>query len=162
MADSVYDFEVQSIDGTSYQLDQHRGKVVLIVNTASQCGFTYQYDGLQGLYERFEARNFTILGFPCNQFKGQEPGSEDEIASFCQINHGVSFPLHAKIEVNGSGTHPLYRHLKSRAPGLLGTRAIKWNFTKFLIDTAGKVVKRYGPRREPKTIAKDIEELLGG
>jgi glutathione peroxidase len=160
MADTVYEFEVTSINGTAYQLDQYRGKVVLIVNTASKCGYTYQYGGLQKLYDKFKERQFIILGFPCNQFKSQEPGSEDEIASFCQINHGVTFPLHAKIDVNGSGTHPLYEHLKAEAPGLLGTKAIKWNFTKFLIDTEGKVIKRYGPKDEPKAIAKDVEKLL--
>ena len=160
MANSVYDFEVTTIRGTDYRLDQYRGKVVLIVNTASQCGYTYQYGGLQKLFDAYKDREFIILGFPCNQFKGQEPGTEDEIASFCQINHGVTFPLHAKIDVNGARTHPLFQHLKSEAPGILGTQAIKWNFTKFLVDTEGNVVKRYGPKDEPKSIASDIEKLL--
>ncbi len=156
----MYSIEVKGIDGTEYQLEKYRGQVVLVVNTASKCGFTPQYTGLQELYDHFKDRGFTVLGFPCNQFGAQEPGSESEIASFCSLNHGVSFPLHTKVDVNGDDTHPLFAHLKREAPGLLGSEAIKWNFTKFLIAKDGSVHKRYGSKDSPASIADDIEALL--
>jgi len=134
--------------------------VLLIVNVASRCGFTPQYAGLQALYEKYRDRGFLVLGFPCNQFGSQEPGSEAEIGAFCNSSYGVTFPLFAKIDVNGNEAHPLYQHLKSEAPGVLGTEAIKWNFTKFLVDRQGGVVKRYAPKEEPQDIASDIEALL--
>ena len=134
---------------------------MLIVNVASKCGFTPQYKGLEALYRQYKDRGLEVLGFPCDQFGHQEPGSEEEIASFCSMNYDVSFPMFAKIEVNGSGAHPLYRKLKSDAPGLLGSEGIKWNFTKFLVDRDGKVVKRYGSVDKPESIAADVEKLLG-
>jgi glutathione peroxidase len=145
---TVHDFSVKDIHGKTVPLDRYKGKVLLIVNTASKCGFTPQYKGL------------VVLGFPCNQFGAQEPGSEDEIASFCEINYGVTFPLFAKVDVNGDDAAPLYRHLKAAKPGLLGTEAIKWNFTKFLVDRSGEVVARFAPNDEPAAIAGDIEKLL--
>ena len=157
---NVFDFHATALDGAPIDLARYRGKVLLIVNTASGCGFTPQYAGLEALYRQFRDRGVEVLGFPCNQFRGQEPGTEAEIGAFCETNFGVTFPLFAKIEVNGAGTHPLYRHLKSEAPGLLGTRAIKWNFTKFLVGRDGEVVKRYAPRTEPEEIVADIERLL--
>ena len=160
MANDVYGFEVKNIKGEAYKLEDYRGKVLLIVNTASKCGFTYQYTGLQKLYDQFKDQGLVVLGFPCNQFKQQEPGSDEEIASFCSLNHGVDFPLHAKIDVNGADTHPLFEYLKKEAPGLLGTKAVKWNFTKFLVDSNGQVVKRFGPKDEPKSIASAVEPLL--
>jgi len=156
----VYEIEVNGIDGQAYSLDKYRGQVVLVVNTASKCGFTPQYTGLQELYDHFKDRGFVVLGFPCNQFGAQEPGSEAEIQSFCSLNHGVTFPLHAKVDVNGSNTHPLFKRLKKDAPGFMGSEAIKWNFTKFLIDKNGKVQKRYGSKDAPSSIADDIEALL--
>lgn len=140
-------------------LEDHRGKVVLVVNTASQCGFTPQYAGLEELYVRFAEQGFVVLGFPCDQFGAQEPGTDDEIADFCHVNYGVSFPMFSKIDVNGSGAHPLYDWLKSERKGILGG-AIKWNFTKFLVDRDGHVVSRYAPTTEPADIADDIEKLL--
>ena len=157
---SVHDFSARDLGGTEVPLEQYRGRVLLVVNTASQCGFTPQYKGLQRLYEQYRDQGFEILGFPCNQFAHQEPGSESEIGAFCEKNYGVSFPLFSKIEVNGDDAHPLYRHLKSEAPGLMGSKAIKWNFTKFLVDRDGRVVGRYGPRDKPEAIAADIEALL--
>ena len=160
MSDSVYDFQCQTNDGKQKSLGDYRGKVLLVVNTASKCGFTPQFAGLEEMYEKYKDRGLEILGFPCNQFGHQDPGSNDEIVEFCQLNYGVSFPMFGKIEVNGSGADPLFRHLKEEAPGALGTRGIKWNFTKFLIDSNGEVVRRYAPKDTPKAIAKDIEGLL--
>ena len=160
MSDDIYQIEVRSITGETYPLDNYRGKVLLIVNTASQCGFTPQYKGLQDLHERYEDRGLVVLGFPCNQFGEQEPGGDEEIASFCSLNHGVSFPLHSKVDVNGSNAHPLFIHLKNAAPGLMGSKAIKWNFTKFIVNTSGDIIKRYGPKETPSSLSKDIELLL--
>ena len=157
---NVFDFSANSLDGTLVDLSRYRGKVLLIVNTASQCGFTPQYKGLEQLYREYHERGLEVLGFPCNQFRQQEPGSEAEIGAFCEKNFGVSFPLFAKIDVNGDGAHPLYRHLKQAAPGVLGTRSVKWNFTKFLVDRDGRVVKRYAPTTKPEQIADDIARLL--
>lgn len=158
---TVYDFKVKTIMGEETTLEQYKGKVMLIVNVASKCGFTKQYAGLQELYEKYKERGFVVLGFPCNQFMSQEPGTEKEIQSFCQVNFGVTFPMFSKIDVNGDDTHPLYVHLKSKASGLLGSKAIKWNFTKFLVDGEGNVIKRFGSSTEPKEIEKDIEKYMG-
>lgn len=157
---SVYDFSATSLTGKDVDLSKYQGKVVLIVNTASKCGLTPQYKGLQALYEKYRDKGLEILGFPCNQFGKQEPGGEKEISEFCEINYGVSFPMFSKVDVNGDGTHPLYRHLKEEAPGLLGSKAIKWNFTKFLVNREGQVVKRYAPTDAPDSLEKDIEKLL--
>jgi len=157
---TVHDFQVTSLEGRDHTLDEHAGKVLLIVNTASKCGLTPQFEGLEALYQQFKGDGFEILGFPCNQFAGQEPGGEDQIGAFCQRNYGVSFPMHAKIEVNGAGTHPLYKFLKAEKRGLLGTEAIKWNFTKFLVDRKGRVVKRYAPKDSPSSIASDVARLV--
>ena len=157
---TLYDYTVDDIHGKAIKLDKYKGKVVLVVNTASKCGFTPQYKGLEALYEKLRGRGFEILGFPSNQFGAQEPGSEAEIAQFCELNYGVTFPMFAKIDVNGSGSAPLYQYLKKEKPGLLGSEAIKWNFTKFLVDRKGKVVERYAPNVEPQAIAGDIEKLL--
>ncbi len=157
---SIYDISVTSIDGTPISLDAYRGKVLLIVNTASQCGFTPQYQGLQRLYEQYRDQGFVVLGFPCNQFGQQEPGTSDQIQSFCETRFGVSFPLFQKIDVNGSNAHPLYQYLTKAAPGIFGTQAIKWNFTKFLVDRNGNVVKRYPPTTKPEDLAADIQALL--
>jgi len=156
----IYDFSVKDIRGKTIKLDAYKGKALLIVNTASKCGFTPQYKGLETLYGRLHGKGLEILGFPCNQFGEQEPGDAKEIESFCEVNYGVTFPLFAKIDVNGDDAAPLYRYLKSAKPGLLGTEAIKWNFTKFLIDRKGVVVERYAPKVEPAEIAGDIEKLL--
>jgi glutathione peroxidase len=160
MSASIYDIAVDDIHGKRQGLDQYQGKVLLIVNVASECGFTPQYKGLEALYEKLHPRGLEILGFPCNQFGAQEPGGEKEIAEFCELNYGVTFPLFAKIEVNGTAAAPLYQHLKKAQPGLLGTEAIKWNFTKFLVDRKGNVVERYAPNVEPEAITSDIEKLL--
>lgn len=157
---ALYELSAEQLQGGTQSLADYAGQVLLIVNTASHCGFTPQYAGLESLYQRYHARGLTILGFPCNQFGAQEPGNAAAIAAFCETNYGVSFPLFAKIDVNGEHTHPLYRHLKKAAPGLLGSEAIKWNFTKFLISRDGQVVKRYAPTLAPEAIAKDIEALL--
>ncbi|TZG27610.1 glutathione peroxidase [Sphingomonas montanisoli] len=157
---TVYDFSARSISGEDVSLDHYRGKVLLIVNTASKCGFTPQYDGLEKLHEELSDRGLAVLGFPCNQFGAQEPGDEAEIASFCRLSYDVKFPMFAKIDVNGDATHPLYKWLKTEAKGLLGTEGIKWNFTKFLVDRAGNVVDRYAPTTKPDAIRKDIEKLL--
>lgn len=157
----LYDLSVTNIVGAPQSLSDFRGKVLLIVNTASKCGFTPQYKGLQEIYEAYRERGFEVLGFPCNQFGHQEPAAEDEISQFCEINFGVSFPLFSKVDVNGNNAHPLYRHLKNEAPGLLGSKSIKWNFTKFLVDADGRVVKRYAPTDKPQDLRKDIEALLG-
>ena len=157
---TVYDFKAKSLDGKDIDLKQYQGKVLLIVNTASECGFTPQYKGLEAVYEQFRDKGVEVLGFPCNQFGSQEPGSNEEIGAFCERNYGVTFPLFDKIDVNGDAAHPLFKHLKSAAPGLMGTEAIKWNFTKFLIRKDGRVYKRYAPQTEPKELMKDIEKLL--
>lgn len=160
--ETIYDFEVETLRGEKTTLDDVRGKVALIVNTASKCGLTPQFEGLEALYQEYRDQGLVVLGFPCNQFAGQEPGSADEIANFCQANYGVSFPMFAKIDVNGEGAHPLYRFLKSQQKGLLGSETIKWNFTKFLIDSEGKVVERFAPTTTPDKIAPEIEKLLPG
>lgn len=157
---SLYDFRVNNIQGQQESLAAYQGKALLIVNTASQCGFTPQYKGLEKLYQQYKGRGLEILGFPCNQFGRQEPGNEQHIQEFCELNFGVSFPLFAKIEVNGSNAHPLYEYLKSEARGIFGTRKIKWNFTKFLVNREGMVMKRYAPKNTPESIASDIEALL--
>jgi glutathione peroxidase len=159
MAD-VYDFSMTDIHGKPQPLSQYKDKVLLIVNTASQCGFTPQYKGLEALYKKMHSRGLEVLGFPCNQFGAQEPGSEEEIESFCEVNYGVTFPMFAKVDVNGRKAARLYEYLKTAKPGLLGSEAIKWNFTKFLVDRNGRVVERYAPKVEPETIAADIEKLL--
>ena len=157
---TIADFTVATNRGEQLDLKDKLGKVLLVVNTASKCGFTPQYDGLEKLYEQYKDRGFEVLGFPCNQFGGQEPGDADEIAEFCKVNFGVTFPLMAKIDVNGDGASPLFDWMKKEAPGLMGSKAIKWNFTKFLIDREGKVVRRYAPTDKPERLAKDIEALL--
>jgi glutathione peroxidase len=151
---------VTSPDGSTGNLSDHQGEVMLIVNVASKCGFTPQYEGLETLQRKYAGKGFSVLGFPCNQFGAQEPGNAEEIASFCKLTYDVSFPLYAKIDVNGDNTAPIYKHLKDEAPGLLGSKAIKWNFTKFLIDRSGKVVKRYPPQAKPEDLARDIEALI--
>lgn len=156
---SIADFSARSIDGQDVDLSEYQGEVVLVVNTASQCGFTPQYEGLQALHDQFKDHGFTVLGFPCDQFGGQEPGSDDEIASFCQKNFGVDFPLFSKVEVNGDGAHPLYRWLRSQKGGLLGDK-IKWNFTKFLVGKDGQVIDRYSPTTKPEKLTGDIEKAL--
>ena len=156
----VYEYAAKTIDGKDQRLDAYKGKVLLVVNVASKCGFTPQYKGLEALYRKYKDKGLAILGFPCDQFGHQEPGDENEIKNFCSLNYEVSFPMFAKVEVNGGGTHPLYQYLKSEAPGLLGSEGIKWNFTKFLIDKSGKVVKRYGSVDTPEKIDKDVAELL--
>ncbi|QFU21853.1 glutathione peroxidase [Shewanella eurypsychrophilus] len=160
MTTSIYDFSVNNIQGQPVSLSDYKNKVVLIVNTASACGFTPQYKGLQALYEKYGPEKFVILGFPCNQFGAQEKGSESEIASFCELNFGVSFPLFEKIEVNGPEAHPLYEYLKSEAKGILGSKGIKWNFTKFLINSQGKVLTRLASTTKPEDIEKEIISLL--
>jgi glutathione peroxidase len=160
MSDTVYDFTCQSPAGEAKPLSAYKGKVLLVVNTASKCGFTPQFAGLESLYQKYKDRGLEILGFPCNQFGKQDPGSNDEIMEFCQLNYGVSFPMFGKIEVNGDAADPLFKHLKKAAPGLLGSEGIKWNFTKFLVDGSGKVIKRYAPKTKPAEIERDIEALL--
>ena len=157
---TIYDFEAQQMDGKRVPLKNFAGKALLIVNTASACGFTPQFAGLEQLHETYGGKGLVVLGFPCNQFGAQDPGSNDEIASFCQLNYGVSFPMMAKIDVNGAKADPLYQWLKAEAPGLLGLKAIKWNFTKFLIGKDGQVIKRYAPTDTPKSLTKDIEAAL--
>jgi glutathione peroxidase len=156
----IYDFTVDDIAGKPVSLARYKGKVLLVVNTASECGFTPQYQGLEKMYARLGKRGLEVLGFPCNQFGAQEPGSEAEIATFCERNYGVTFPMFAKVDVNGEGAAPLYKFLKKEKGGLLGTEAIKWNFTKFLVDRQGKVVARYAPNDTPEAIEKDVEKLL--
>jgi glutathione peroxidase len=157
---SIYDFEADTIDGRRVSLAQYRGQPMLIVNTASACGFTPQFGGLEHLHEAYGPRGLVVLGFPCNQFGAQDPGSNEEIGAFCQRNFGVSFPMMAKIDVNGDAAHPLYRWLTAEAPGLLGSKAIKWNFTKFLVGRDGGVIRRYAPQDKPESLAKDIEAAL--
>ena len=160
MPTSIYDFEAQQINGQNVPLSQYQGKVLLIVNTASACGFTPQFGGLEELHRQYADKGLVVLGFPCNQFGSQDPGSNDEIASFCQLNYGVSFPMMAKIDVNGADASPLYKWLTAEAPGLLGSKAIKWNFTKFLVGKDGQVIRRYAPQDAPKKLAADIEAAL--
>lgn len=157
---TVYDFEAQDIAGRPVKLSDYRGRVLLIVNTASACGFTPQFAGLEQLWKDHGDSGLTVLGFPCNQFGGQDPKGNDEIASFCQLNYGVSFPMMSKIEVNGSGAHPLYQWLTKEAKGILGTQAIKWNFTKFLVGKDGAVIARYAPNDTPESLKKDIDKAL--
>lgn len=157
---SIYEYNAKTIEGADVSLGAYRDRVLLIVNVASQCGFTPQYAGLEHLHRKFSSHGFTVLGFPCNQFGHQEPGSEAQIRQFCSMSYQVSFPLFAKIEVNGRGAHPLYQHLKKARPGVLGTQIIKWNFTKFLVDRQGNVVKRYAPSDTPEKIEGDIAALL--
>ena len=157
---SIYDFAAETLDGKPAPLAGHRGEVLLVVNTASKCGFTPQYEGLEALYRRFKDRGFTVLGFPCNQFGAQEPGDAAEIANFCSLTYDVSFPMMAKIDVNGPKTHPLYAYLKKAQKGVLGSEGIKWNFTKFLIDREGRVVRRFAPVDTPEKIASAVEALL--
>ena len=157
---SIYDFTANTLDGAPQSLAEFRGKPMLIVNTASKCGFTPQYTGLEALYKRHREDGLVVMGFPCDQFGHQEPGDADEIRNFCSLNYDVSFPLYEKVEVNGAGAHPLWKWLKKEKPGLLGMEAIKWNFTKFLVDRNGRVVKRYAPTDTPEKIAKDLGEVL--
>ncbi len=160
MSASIHDIEAKTITGEVRSLRDYAGKSVLIVNVASKCGFTPQYQGLEALFRQYQDRGFVVLGFPCDQFGHQEPGDEAAIASFCSLTYDVTFPMFAKVEVNGDGAHPLYQHLKQAAPGLLGSEAIKWNFTKFLVGPDGVVIKRFGPRDEPSSLAHDIERAL--
>ncbi|MFN8943799.1 MAG: glutathione peroxidase [Pseudobdellovibrionaceae bacterium] len=160
MEKKFFDYSVQDSKHQNFDLKKFENKIVLVVNVASKCGFTPQYKGLEELYLKFKDKNFVILGFPCNQFGAQEPGSDSEIQQFCQMNYGVTFPVMAKVDVNGSNTAPIYDFLKSSAPGILGTELIKWNFTKFLVGKDGKVVERYAPQTEPKDLAKVIEILI--
>jgi glutathione peroxidase len=157
---SVYDFTAKTIRSEEQSLADYKGKVLLIVNTASKCGFTPQYKELQELYEQYRDRDFVVLGFPCNQFGHQEPGTEEEIEQFCQVNYGVTFPMFAKVDVNGENAHPLFEYLKEKAPGVLGTKAIKWNFTKFLVDRNGNVVARFASQTRPSELKSEIEKLL--
>lgn len=157
---SVYDFSARDIKGQETSLEEYRGKVLLIVNTASKCGFTPQLEGLQSLYSELGERGLEVLGFPCNQFLNQDPGNDDDISQFCSLNYGVDFPMFSKIEVNGSGTHPLYQFLKKEAKGLMGSEKVKWNFTKFLVGRDGQVIRRYPPTAKPEDIRRDIEKLL--
>ena len=156
----MYELDVVTLDGRTERLERYQGQVLLIVNVASQCGYTPQYAGLEALYRRHRDRGFSVLGFPCNQFGSQEPGTSDEIREFCSETYDVTFPLFAKIDVNGAGAHPLYRWLTSKKPGVLGLRAIKWNFTKFLVSRDGRVVKRYGPRDPPEALEADVVGAL--
>lgn len=156
----VYNYEAKALDGSEIKLDQYKGNVLLVVNTASKCGFTPQFEGLQKLHQQYAARGLKVLGFPCNQFGAQEPGNATEIGAFCQKNYGVDFQMFDKIEVNGANAHPLYRYLAEKAPGILGSRDIKWNFTKFLVDKNGQVVKRFAPTVTPEELKGDIEKLL--
>jgi glutathione peroxidase len=157
---TVYEFSAKTIDGKSRKLGDYKGKVLLVVNTASQCGFTPQYKGLETLYKQFKDRGFAVLGFPSNQFGQQEPGDDTEIAEFCEMNFGVTFPLFSKVDVNGDGAHPLFKYLTAAKPGMLGSEGIKWNFTKFLVGKDGKVIDRYAPTTKPEDLAKHIEKAL--
>jgi glutathione peroxidase len=157
---TVYEFSAKTIDGKSRKLGDYKGKVLLVVNTASQCGFTPQYKGLEAIYQKYKGQGFAVLGFPSNQFGQQEPGNDTEIAEFCELNYGVSFPLFSKIDVNGDQAHPIFKFLTSAKPGLLGSEGIKWNFTKFLVGKDGKVLARYAPTTKPEDLGKDIEKAL--
>jgi glutathione peroxidase len=158
---TVYDFSAQTLSGRPRKMSEFKGKVLLVVNTASKCGFTPQYAGLEKLYEKYKDRGLVVLGFPSNQFGDQEPGPDSEIAEFCQVNYGVSFPMFSKIDVNGDGAHPLFKYLTSSKKGMLGSQAIKWNFTKFLVGRDGSVLERYAPTTKPEDIGPDIEKALG-
>jgi glutathione peroxidase len=162
MASTIHEFTANTLSGKEMNLSEYAGKVVLIVNTASKCGFTPQYAGLESIYEKYKDQGFVILGFPCNQFGGQEPGEASQIQEFCQLNYGVKFPMFGKVDVNGDAAHPLFKFLTSEKPGILGTEQIKWNFTKFLVDKNGNPTKRYGSATKPEEIAGDIEKLLAG
>ncbi|WP_046213060.1 glutathione peroxidase [Paenibacillus wulumuqiensis] len=157
---SIYSYKAVSMRGEEVSLEQYKGKTLLIVNTASKCGLTPQFTGLQELYDKFKDQNFEVLGFPSNQFANQDPGSDEEISEFCQLNYGVSFPMFQKINVNGASAHPLFQYLSEQAPGILGSKAIKWNFTKFLIDAKGHPIKRYAPKTTPDKIEADIQKQL--
>jgi glutathione peroxidase len=157
---NIYDFEAETISGKASKLEEYKGKVLLVVNTASKCGLTPQFKGLEELHNTYKDKGLQIIGFPCNQFGQQDPGSNDEIQEFCQMNYGVSFPMFAKIDVNGDDTHPLYQHLKSEAPGLLGSEKIKWNFTKFLVNKKGDVIKRFAPATKPEKLESAIKAAL--
>lgn len=157
---NVYQFKAKTIKGKEVSLEEFSGKVLLIVNTASECGFTPQYAELQEIYNQYQDKGFSVLGFPCNQFGRQEPGNEEQIAEFCSLHYGVGFPMFAKVDVNGDHAHPLFKYLSEEAPGILGSKVIKWNFTKFLVDQNGKVIDRYAPTTNPKEIVNDIESLL--
>jgi len=157
---SLYDFEVKTIDGAKTTLQPYKGKVLLIVNVASKCGFTYQYEGLEKLYKTYKDKGLVVLGFPCNQFSNQEPGNEEEIKNFCSLTYDVTFPMFSKIDVNGENAHPLYVYLKKEQSGLLGSEGIKWNFTKFLVDKNGKVVDRFAPATTPESLEETIKGLL--
>ena len=157
---TVHDFSARTLDGKDQKLDAWKGKVVLVVNVASKCGFTPQYKGLETLYRKYKDKGLEVLGFPCNQFGAQEPGSEQEIATFCETNYDITFPMFRKVDVNGDATAPVYKYLKSAKPGLLGTEAIKWNFTKFLVDRDGKVVSRYAPNDTPESIEREVAKVL--
>ncbi|AHV96090.1 glutathione peroxidase [Paenibacillus sabinae] len=157
---SVYDYQANTLSGQEESLSKYEGKVLLIVNTASKCGFTPQYEGLQKLYDTFKDRGFAVLGFPSNQFASQEPGSSEEIQEFCRLNYGVSFPMYEKIDVNGDNAHPLYKYLTKEAPGALGSKSVKWNFTKFLVDREGRVLKRFAPTTTPESIEQEIKTVL--
>lgn len=158
--ENIYGFEAKTSEGTVQKLSEYKGKVLLIVNVASQCGYTKQYSGLQQIFKKYAEQGFAVLAFPCNQFGSQEPGTDSEIKSFCQTNFGVTFPVFSKIDVNGKEAHPLYQWLKSAAPGIAGTESIKWNFTKFLIGRDGRVISRYAPQATPESLSKDIEAAL--
>ena len=157
---TIYGLSAQTLAGAPVSFSDYAGKVLLIANTASKCGFTPQYAGLQKLHDKYHEQGLVVMGFPCNQFGHQEPGDSQEITRFCEANYGVSFPMFGKVEVNGAGAHPLFKHLKAAAPGLLGSETIKWNFTKFLVDRGGSVVKRYAPQTAPEDLQEDIERLL--
>lgn len=159
---NIYEYQATRITGEVSPIADYKGQVLLIVNTASKCGFTPQFTGLEAIYEKYKDQGFAVLGFPCNQFLNQDPGSEAEISSFCSLNYGVSFPMFAKIDVNGPGAHPLFQHLAAEAPGLLGSHKIKWNFTKFLVSRDGRVLDRYAPTTKPEDLVKDIEKALAG
>lgn len=157
---SIYDFEANTLRGEEESLSKYKGKVLLVVNTASKCGFTPQYKGLQEVYDKFKDRGFEVLGFPSNQFAGQEPGESEDIAEFCEINYGVTFPMYEKVDVKGDEAHPLFKYLSEEAPGVLGSKSVKWNFTKFLVDQEGRVLKRFAPQTTPAQIEADIAKLL--
>ncbi|MGE1163560.1 glutathione peroxidase [Peribacillus simplex] len=157
---SIYEFEVNKINGETISLEEYRGKVMIIVNTASKCGFSPQYDDLQSLYVQYKEDGLAVLGFPCNQFLNQEPGDDLEIDSYCKLNHGVTFPMFAKVNVNGKEAHPLFSYLTENAPGVMGSKSIKWNFTKFLIDRDGNIVSRYAPKTKPLEIEEDLKKLI--
>ena len=157
---SIYDFSAKTLDGNDEKLEKYRGKTLLVVNVASKCGFTPQYEGLEALYRKFKGQGLVVLGFPCDQFGHQEPGNEDEIRNFCSLTYDVTFPMFAKIDVNGANAHPVYKYLKHEAKGLLGSEAIKWNFTKFLVDREGEVVARYAPNDTPESFDADVAKAL--